>query len=120
LYAPIHLNDFDFADVLVKSHLPAIVEFWSPGCGPCQMVVSVLEELAARFKVRLLIVKINVDENLKVAGQYGILGAPTILFMKRGVVTKRINGYLSIDLLKKQVEKFAGDRLPKKLTIKKR
>jgi thioredoxin 1 len=82
------------------------------------MYVPVLEELALRFKDELLIVKINVDENFKVAGQYGVLDAPIILFMKKGVVSSRINGFISIDLLKKEVDKFTGDRSHKKLTIK--
>ena len=107
--APIHLKDAEFKDVVMKSHLPVVVEFWSPGCGPCEMYVPVFEELASRFAGKLLIVKINVDENMQVANQYGVLGAPTILFMKKGAMVNRINGYLSIDLLKKEVEKFTGE-----------
>jgi thioredoxin 1 len=106
---PIHLKDVEFEEVVLKSHIPAVVEFWSPGCGPCEMYVPVFEDLANRFAGKLLIVKINVDENLQVANQYGVLGAPTILFMKKGAMVNRINGYLSIDILKKEVARFAGN-----------
>jgi thioredoxin 1 len=107
--APIKINDSDFEEIVVKSHLPVVVEFWSPGCGPCEMYVPVFEELASRYAGKILIAKYNVNENfLTVAKQYGVLGAPTILFMKKGKVVHRINGYLSIDLLKKEVAKFAG------------
>jgi thioredoxin 1 len=107
--APIIITDADFTDVVLKSHLPVVVEFWSPGCGPCEMYVPVFEELASRYAGKLLIAKYNVDENFsKVTKQYGVLGAPTILFMKKGEIVHRTNGYLSIDILKKEVAKFVG------------
>jgi thioredoxin 1 len=112
---PINIKDADFEDVVLKSHLPVVVEFWSPGCGPCEMYVPVFEELASRFAGKLLIAKYNVDENfLKVAKQYGVLGAPTILFMKKGEIVHRTNGYLSIAILKKEVAKFIGESSSKK------
>jgi len=112
---PIHLMDAEFEEVVLKSHVPVVVEFWSPGCGPCQMYVPVFEELASGFAGKLLIVKINVDENMQWANKYGVLGAPTILFIKKGTVVKRVDGYLSIDLLKKEVAKFAGVRSQTKI-----
>jgi thioredoxin 1 len=108
--APIKITDADFEEVVLKSKLPAVVEFWSPGCGPCEMYVPVFEELASRYAGKLLIAKYNVDENfLKVAKQYGVLGAPTILLMKKGEIVHRTNGYLSIAILKKEVAKFVGE-----------
>lgn len=104
--APIKIKDSEFEEVVLKSHLPVVVEFWSPGCGPCEMYVPVFEELASLYKGKLLVAKYNVDENLQVAKQYGVLGAPTILFMKKGEIVHRTNGYLSIDILKKEVAKF--------------
>ncbi len=107
---PIKIKDADFEDVVLKSHLPVVVEFWSPGCGPCEMYVPVFEELASHYASKLLIAKYNVDENLlKVTKQYGVLGAPTILFMKKGEIVHRTNGYLSITILKKEVAKFVGE-----------
>jgi thioredoxin 1 len=107
---PIDVKDSDFEDVVLKSLLPVVVEFWSPGCGPCEMYVPVFEELASHYAGKLLIAKYNVDENfLKVAKQYGVLGAPTILFMKKGEIVNRTNGYLSIAILKKVVAKFVGE-----------
>jgi thioredoxin 1 len=106
---PIKIKDADFEEVVLKSPIPVVVEFWSPGCGPCEMYVPVFEELASLYAGKLLIAKYNVDENfLKVAKQYGVLGAPTILFMKKGEIVHRTNGYLSIDILKKEVAKFVG------------
>ena len=105
---PIKINDSEFEDVVLKSHLRAVVEFWSPGCGPCEMYVSIFEELATIYKAKLVVAKYNIDENSKVAKQYGVLGAPTIFFMKKGEIVHRINGYLSIDILKKEVAKFVG------------
>jgi thioredoxin 1 len=116
---PIKISDTDFEEVVLKSHLPVVVEFWSPGCGPCEMYVPVFAELASRYAGKLLIAKYNVDENLsKVTNQYGVLGAPTILFMKKGKIVHRTNGYLSIDILKKEVAKFVGESSSIKKRIK--
>jgi thioredoxin len=116
---PINIHDSDFADLVLKSHLPVVVEFWSPGCGPCEMYVPVFEELASRYAGKLLIAKYNVNENFsKVTKQYGVLGAPTILFMKKGEIIRRINGYLSIEILKKEVAKFIKNPSAIKQSIK--
>jgi thioredoxin 1 len=105
---PIRIKDSEFEEVVLKSHLPVIVEFWSQGCGPCEMYKPVFEELASRYAGKLLVAKYDVDENSTVARQYGVLGAPTIFYMKKGEIIHRTNGYLSIDLLKKEVTKFVG------------
>jgi thioredoxin len=90
---PIKIKDAEFEEVVLKSRLPVVVEFWSPGCGPCEMYVPVFEELASRYASKLRVVKIDIDENMLWAKNYGVLGAPTILFMKKGIIVKRVNGY---------------------------
>jgi thioredoxin 1 len=114
----IHLKDAEFEEKVLKSNLPVVVEFWSPGCGPCQMYVPVFEELASKYADKLLFAKIDVDENMVWANTYGVLGAPTILFMKNGEIVNRVNGYLSIDTLKKEVAKFVDKYSLKKFQPK--
>jgi len=116
----IHLRDAEFEEMVLKSNLPVVVEFWSPACGPCQMYVPVFEELATKYSDKLLIAKINVDENMVWANTYGVLGAPTILFMKNGEIVNRVNGYLSIDTLKKEIAKFVSNYSSKKYAHKNR
>lgn len=103
---PIQIKDSDYEKILLKAQLPVMLEFWQQGCGPCQMYDPVLDEMASRYADRLLIAKLDVDANNQVAQQNSVLGAPTIFFINHGKLVHRINGYLDIKELKKQVADF--------------
>jgi thioredoxin 1 len=103
---PIKINDSEYDEVVLKSRLPVVVEFWQLGCGPCQMVEPLLDEIANRYASRVLIAKIDVDENMQTAIKYGVLGAPTMFFINAGKLVHRINGYLDLQVLKKELIRF--------------
>jgi len=70
-----------------------LVDFWAPWCGPCKMIAPILEELAAELQGKARIVKVNVDDNPVVAGQFGIMSIPTLLLFKDGKkVDQKIGG----------------------------
>jgi thioredoxin 1 len=77
-------NSFD-ADVL-KSDLPVLVDFWAEWCGPCKMVAPILEEIGKDYAGKLVVAKINVDENTNVPAKHGIRGIPTMILFKNGAV----------------------------------
>ena len=68
----LHINDADFETAVVQSDIPVLVDFWAPWCGPCKMIAPILDEIAPEFAGKAKIVKINVDDNQLVAGQFGV------------------------------------------------
>ncbi|OOF42901.1 thioredoxin TrxA [Rodentibacter trehalosifermentans] len=82
----LHTTDATFEADVLRSEVPVLVDFWAPWCGPCKMIAPVLDELAPEFAGKAKIVKINVDENQLVAGQFGVRSIPTLLLVKNGEV----------------------------------
>ena len=89
--APKDVSDASFADDVLMSDKPVIVDFWAEWCGPCKMVAPILTEIAAEND-GIVIAKLNVDENPQTAASYGITSIPTMNVFKGGQVVKTIIG----------------------------
>lgn len=89
-----HFSDSDFAQEVLASDVPVMVDFYADWCGPCRMVAPIVEELAGEYAGKVKIGKINVDENPNTAMQYNVMSIPTILFIKGGKVVDQVIGAL--------------------------
>jgi thioredoxin 1 len=101
----IHVTDSDFEQEILKSEKPALVDFWAPWCGPCQRIAPIIEELAAEYKDKVKVAKINVDESRKVATDMGVMSIPTLMLFKGGKVIDKVIGLVPKDRLKEIVNK---------------
>jgi thioredoxin 1 len=86
------VTDGDFQEKILKSDIPALVDFWAPWCGPCKAIGPMINELAGEYEGKVKIAKMNVDENPETPGKYGIRAIPTLIFFKNGKVADQITG----------------------------
>lgn len=103
---PIHVTDDAFEKTVLQSELPVIVDFWAPWCGPCKMVAPILDKLAKEYEGKVLITKVNTDENPKWAQDYGVQGIPTMLFVYGGKILHRQVGALPERMLRDVLSQF--------------
>ena len=100
----LELTDANFADTVLSSDKPVIVDFWAVWCGPCRMVGPLVEELATEYDGKAVIGKLDVDNNPEIAQKYGIRNIPTILFMKNGEIVDKQVGAASKDVLEAKLK----------------
>jgi thioredoxin 1 len=90
---PVEVNDSNFDQTVLQAKTPVLVDFWAAWCGPCRMVAPLVEELAGEYDGKVTVAKLNVDENPKIASQYGIMSIPTLLIFKDGAPVSNIVGF---------------------------
>ena len=100
----VHTSDSTFAQDVLKSDKPVLLDFWAEWCGPCKMIAPILDELAGEYQDRLKIAKLNIDENPQTPPKFGIRGIPTLILFKGGQVAATKIGALPKSKLYEWVE----------------
>ena len=100
------LTDANFQAEVLQSKQPVLVDFWAEWCGPCRMLGPVIEKIAVVNADRIVVGKMNVDENPNTPQKYGIQGIPTVIFFKNGEVAKQLVGYQAQDKIQKAIDEL--------------
>jgi thioredoxin len=101
---PIHVDDASFVREISRSELPVVLDIWSPGCGPCQMLEPVVMDLARDYQGRLKVAELNAAEAREWPARLGVMGTPTVLFFKGGREVHRVTGFVGSRYLREVVE----------------
>ncbi|MFA9405043.1 MAG: thioredoxin [Anaerolineales bacterium] len=106
LNEPINVTDAAFDEAVLQSELPVVVDFWAPWCGPCKMVGPILKQIADDYSGKLIVAKVNTDENPEWAMKFGVQGIPTMLFVSEGNVLHQQVGAVPEPFLREIVDTF--------------
>ncbi len=99
----VEITDANFEEIVLKSDVPVIIDFWAIWCGPCRMIHPIIEEMSKEYEGKALMVKMDVDAHPATPAKYGIRNIPTLLFFKNGEVADKQVGVVP---KKKLVEKL--------------
>lgn len=102
-----HITDASFEADVLQPGSTVLVDFWAEWCGPCKMIAPILDEVATAYQGKLLIAKMNVDENRAMPAKFGIRGIPTLMLFKNGELAATKVGALS----KAQLTAFIDQQL---------
>ncbi len=107
--APAELDATSFDKHVQRSHIPVLVDFWAPWCGPCRKIAPIVNELADDFHGRARVAKVNVDEAGALAQKFGVQAIPTLLIFKGGRVVDQATGFRSKAELAAQLDKVLAE-----------
>ncbi|MEY3014033.1 MAG: thioredoxin [Pseudomonadota bacterium] len=90
---PVHVDDSNFEAEILRSEVPVMIDFWSPTCGPCKMLEPIVVDLATEFDGRIKVVEVDISRAPRVAGRFGVMATPTVLYLDKGREVERVVGF---------------------------
>lgn len=98
----------NFEQEVAQSKVPVLVDLWAAWCGPCRVIAPFVDELAEKYKGRVKVGKLNVDDHPQIAGQFRVMNIPTLLLFKEGKEVDRIVGVVPKEELSRRVDRLIG------------
>ena len=102
--AELTLTKENFGEEVLSSNIPVLVDFWASWCGPCRMLAPTVEEIAEEYEGKIKVGKVNVDDEMQLAQNYGISSIPTLILFENGEVKNQVVGFVP----KKSIEEMLG------------
>ncbi len=103
---PLVVTDGNFDEIVGKSSLPVLLDLWAAWCGPCRQIAPLIERLASELSGKVLVGKLNVDENKFTAARFGVQSIPTLLILKNGLEADRIIGVESREAILRRLQSY--------------
>lgn len=103
---PVIITDANFKEIVEKSPLPVLLDLWAPWCGPCRIIAPTVEQLAKELAGKVLVGKLNVDENKSTAANFQVQGIPTLLILQNGWEVERIVGVEPKESILRRLQRF--------------
>ena len=100
----LEFTDANFDELVLKSDKPVIVDFWAVWCGPCRMIGPIVEEIGKEYEGKVVVGKLDVDNNPGIASKFGIRNIPTLLYIKGGQIVDKVVGAVPKQVLVKKLE----------------
>ena len=105
--AIIHINKDNFKEIVVDGDKPVLADFFATWCGPCKMLAPILEQVEAEMSDKIVVAKIDIDECMELAQEYGIMSVPTMILFQNGAEIARVVGFRQ----KSQIESVISEKL---------
>lgn len=102
--AEVIINEANFEQEVLKSDSPVLLDFWAPWCGPCKMLLPVVEELAKEYDGKVKVGKVNTDENMALSSQFQITSIPCLIIFKDGKPVNKMVGFRPKDAIKQELD----------------